>query len=207
MNALFLPAKQRICPNAHPDLCLATIPPGGQSGGWDRSIWEERTPFRALEAGLTADEFLLLREDVDERFYRDEVGAGGAWRDGSTADGVPRWRCRCCGRRSTSLTGTVLEHRRKPLPVWVSFIRLIRHNVPVECAAEPCGITHKTAFEWRHRVLAKISGYLDWYVYLFRVNQARRMGSDCKGGAPYPDSRRDRRDLPQLEVGASSPVI
>lgn len=37
-------AKQRIHPSVHPDLCLATIPPGGRSGGWDRSIWEERTP-------------------------------------------------------------------------------------------------------------------------------------------------------------------
>ena len=31
-----------------------------------------------------------------------------------------------------------------------------------------------------------------------------QMGPDCKGGAPYPD---DRRDLPQLGVGAASPVI
>ena len=37
----------------------------------------------------------------------------------------------------------------------------MRHNVPVECAAEPCGVTHKTAFEWRHRVLATVSGYQD----------------------------------------------
>lgn len=33
-------------------------------------------PFRALEAGLTADEFLLLREAVDERRCRDEVSVG-----------------------------------------------------------------------------------------------------------------------------------
>lgn len=90
-----------------------------------------------------------------------DAGGGGAWRDGSTTAGVPRWRCRCCGRRFTSLTGTVLVHCRKPLPVWVSFIRPMRHNVPVECAAELCGITHKTAFEWRHRVLATVSGYQD----------------------------------------------
>ena len=114
-------------------------------------------PFRALEAGLTADEFLLLGEAVDERRCREEVGVGtlaeaaeayrpepecpgcgarGAWRDGSTAAGVPRWRCRSCGRRFTSLTGNVLERCRKPLPVWVPLIRLMRHNVPVECAAE-----------------------------------------------------------------------
>ena len=104
-------------------------------------------------------------------------------------------------------TGTVLEHCRKPLPVWISFIRLMLRNVPVECAAELRGVTHKTAFDWRHRVLATISGYLDRYVYLFRVNQARRMRFSCKGGAPYPDGRRDRRDLPQLGVGAASPII
>ena len=83
----------------------------------------------------------------------------------------------------------------------------MRRNVPVKCAAELCGVTHKTAFDWRHRVLATISGYLDRYIYLFRVNQARRMRFGCKGGAPYPDGRRDRCDLPQLRVGAASPII
>lgn len=33
--------------------------------------------------------------------------------------------------------------------------------VPVECAAELFGVTHKTAFEWRHRVLATVSGFQD----------------------------------------------
>lgn len=37
----------------------------------------------------------------------------------------------------------------------------MRHNVPVECSAELCGVTHKTAFEWRHRVLATVSGHRD----------------------------------------------
>ena len=137
-------------------------------------------PFGALVAGLTADELLLLREAVNERRCREEVGvctlaeaaatyrpetrcpgygALGAWRDGSAAVGVSRWRCRCCGRRLTSLTGTVLEYGRKSLATWVSFIRLMRHNVPVECAAELCGVTRETAFEWRHHALATVSGY------------------------------------------------
>ena len=37
----------------------------------------------------------------------------------------------------------------------------MRHNVSVECAAELCGVTHKTAFEWQHRMLATVSGYQD----------------------------------------------
>lgn len=35
----------------------------------------------------------------------------------------------------------------------------MRHNFPVECVAELCGVTHKTAFEWRHRALAMVSSY------------------------------------------------
>ena len=139
-------------------------------------------PFEELVAGLTADEFLLPREAVDERRRRDEVGvdklteaaeaygsepgcprcgARRVWRDGSTAAGVPKWRCRCCGRRLTFLKGAVLERWRKLLPVWVPFIRLISHNGPVERTPELCGVTYKVFFKWRHRVLATVSSYRD----------------------------------------------
>lgn len=72
-NAMFLPAKHRICPIARPDLCSAINPPGGRSGGWCRSIWEERTPL-GCSWRLSADDFMLLRETVDERCCRDEFG-------------------------------------------------------------------------------------------------------------------------------------
>lgn len=45
-----------------------------------------------------------------------ECGARGAWRDGSVSAGVPKWRCRCCGRRFTFLKGAVLERCRNPSP-------------------------------------------------------------------------------------------
>ena len=71
------------------------------------------------------------------------------------------WGRRCCGRRFTSPRGIVLEHCRTPLPALVSSIRLMRPIVPVECAAELCGVSHKTDFEWRRRALATVSGYQD----------------------------------------------
>lgn len=37
----------------------------------------------------------------------------------------------------------------------------MRHNVPVERATELFVVTHKTAFEWRHRVLATVAGHQD----------------------------------------------
>ena len=112
-------------------------------------------------AGLTAEEFQLLREAVDERRCRDGTDA---WRDSFIAANVPKWRRRCCGRRFTSPRGTVLEHCRTPLPAWVSSIRLMRPIVPVECAAELCGVSHKTDFEWRRRTLATVTGYQDRFV-------------------------------------------
>lgn len=47
---------------------------------------------------------------------------------------------------------------------------------------------------------------VSWLVRLLLRGQpgARQIRPDHKGVAPYPDSR---RDLPQLGVGASSPVI
>lgn len=156
-----LPSQTENLPERPPGSLFGDNPSGWAFGRTGQIHTGRANPFRALVAGLTADEFLLLREVVGKRRRREEVGvgtlteaaaayrpdpgcpecgAGGVWRNGSTAAGVSRWRCRCCGRRFTSPTGTVLEHCRKPLPVWISFIRLMRRNVPVECAAELCGV-------------------------------------------------------------------
>jgi transposase-like protein len=32
------------------------------------------------------------------------------------------------------------------------------YNAPIDLIAEVCEITHKTAFEWRHRVFATVDG-------------------------------------------------
>lgn len=66
-------------------------------------------PFGGVVAGLTAEEFQLLREAVDERRCRDGTDA---WRDSFIAANVPKWRRRCCGRRFTSPRG----HRPRALP-------------------------------------------------------------------------------------------
>lgn len=138
--------------------------------------------FRALVAGLTANEFLLLREVVDERCCCDEVGVGTlaeAAADLPARPGVPGMRRprrpegRVHRRRRPEADPPPLRqevhlpHRHRPralpqaAPLWVSFIRLMRHNVPVECTAELCGVSHRTDFEWRRRVLATVTGYQD----------------------------------------------
>lgn len=146
-------------------------------------------PYDGLVGSLAPDQLALLERSVAARRCREEVGcadfdeladlyrpsppcpACGApsVRDGRTPAGHRRHRCAACGRRFSALSGTVFEGTKKDLATWVEFIRLMTWNVPVEAAAEACGITHKTAWEWRHRVLATVSGYQDRIVLRDRV--------------------------------------
>lgn len=41
---------------------------------------------------------------------------------------------------------------------------LMRHNLPLECAAELCGVSHKTDFMRRQRALATVAGCQDRFV-------------------------------------------
>ena len=185
-------------------------PSGRAFGQMGQIHMGKANPFGTLVAGLTADEFRLLREAFGERHCREEFGVGTlAEAVAATAAGVLGWRCRCRSRKFNSLTGTVLERCRKPLPAWVSSITLMRHNVPVECAAELCDDTHKTAFEWRHRVLATVSGYQNRimlrdavWVDEFCVNDtdlSKGYGQARKRGLPLPEAMHLRRHRPPQE--------
>ena len=59
-------AKQRMCPSAHPDLCLAAIPPGGRSGGWDDPAMKHANPCAGLVGSLTPAELEDLSGTVLE---------------------------------------------------------------------------------------------------------------------------------------------
>lgn len=151
---------------------------------------EPGNPFTERVAALPDDEFGLLVHAMEERRRRDAVGAGTLaevtegfrphpkcpkrgeahpMKDSRAAAGVQRWRCPACGRRYSSLTGTVFEHTRYELPKWVSFIRLMRYNAPLGCIAEKLGITHQAAWEWRRRAFATVDGHQDRTVLRKRV--------------------------------------
>ena len=69
-------AKQRIRPSAHPDLCLATIPPGGRSGGWDDPAMKHANPYAGLVGSPAPAEPEDPSDAVEERGLRDETGSG-----------------------------------------------------------------------------------------------------------------------------------
>ena len=136
-------------------------------------------PYAARVAALGADDFALLSAAVEARACRDAHGwgtfeeaaeafrpapgcprcgdGGRPVRDGRSAAGSQRWLCRACGARYGSLTGTVFERSKADFPAWVRFVSMMCWNCQLDAAAELCGISHRTAFEWRHRVFASVA--------------------------------------------------
>lgn len=82
-------------------------------------------------------------------------------RDGRSESGVQRWLCRECGLRFDSLSGTMFERTKADLPTWVRFVSAMCWNCQLDATTELCGISHRTAFEWRHRVFAAVRSRRD----------------------------------------------
>jgi len=79
----------------------------------------------------------------------------GQW--GTSGSGFKRYKCRCCGRTFTALTGTPLSglhHRDR----WVEYARAMVDGVSLRKAAKRCRIDLGTSFRWRHRFLTKPKG-------------------------------------------------
>ena len=82
-------------------------------------------------------------------------GSSGLVRHGKST-GLCRFRCRSasCGRTFHTLTGTHLaglRHKSK----WSIFEACLRDRLMLHQSAERCGISYRTAFLWRHRLLGK----------------------------------------------------
>ena len=127
--------QTRICSGAHPALVWRQSRRVGPAADGNAQM-NRHSAFADAVAALDEGDFELLRRAVDERCCREKHGFGtlaeaadlyrtdpacpscraaSPFRDGRTAGGVQRWRCRACGARFTSLTGTV---PRGPNPTW-----------------------------------------------------------------------------------------
>lgn len=154
--------------------------PGRMAAWADGNVAMSANPFADAVSSLDDEDFSLLEAAVAERRCREAVGAGTLeeaaelWRpdppcptcgfspcalDGHTPARRQRLRCPVCGRRFSALTGTVFEYGKRELPAWERFVTCMVYNAPLDLAAAVCGISHQSAFEWRHRVFAATDGY------------------------------------------------
>jgi transposase-like protein len=73
------------------------------------------------------------------------------------ASGLPRYRCKACARTFNALTKTPLAKLRMR-ERWGSQANAMIDGASIAKAASRCGVHYTTAFRWRHRFLAALSG-------------------------------------------------
>lgn len=169
-------------------------------------------PYMGMVSSLNSNDFNALCLAVEQRKCRERIGVGtldeaaklwkpdpkcpncsfpDATRDGKTPAGHQRWRCPACNTAFTSFTRTVLEYSKKELPVWERFITCMCYNAPIDLAAEVCGISHKTAYEWRHRVLSTVGNYQQHLVLNGRIwiDEFYLTDSDIIRGSDFQQKR------------------
>ena len=69
-----------------------------------------------------------------------------------SAHGLPRYRCKTCGRTCNALTGSPLAHLRQR-PRWLCFAQALIDGATLRQAAVRCAIHRNTALRWRRRFL------------------------------------------------------
>ena len=67
--------------------------------------------------------------------------------------GLPRYRCKACGRTFNAATGTAMARLRKK-DRWLDPAQAMIDGVSLAKAAERCGVHPTTAYRWRHRFLS-----------------------------------------------------
>jgi transposase-like protein len=73
------------------------------------------------------------------------------------ASALPRYRCKGCRRTFNALTKTPLAHLRKK-DKWAEQANAMIDGISTAKAARRCEVDYTTAFRWRHRFLAALSG-------------------------------------------------
>ena len=67
--------------------------------------------------------------------------------------GAQRYYCKSCGKYFLATTNTAFAYTRKNAETWKKFIQMTLLQKSLKECEEACGISHLTAFTWRHKIM------------------------------------------------------
>ena len=108
---------------------------------------------RMLELLLEAMAGELPPEGDEARDACPRCGCTHVVRRGRDADGGQRWLCRGCGRTFRASTGRTLATTKLPTATWHLYARLMVSGATLRSCAAACGVSLRTSFSMRHRLL------------------------------------------------------
>lgn len=93
---------------------------------------------------------------------------------GYDAYGKQRYSCKRCRRSFTSLTGRAFSSTNMPIGTWLAFSKCYIGGLTLRDSATICGVSLKTAFNMRRRLVATI------HEYSHQVKQLKQMTSTAR---------------------------
>lgn len=72
---------------------------------------------------------------------------------GKDKNGKQRFKCKSCGATFTETSYSVISKTHCPIETWEKYIELLLGGASLERCAKECGISVRTAFIWRHKIL------------------------------------------------------
>lgn len=81
---------------------------------------------------------------------------GGVSKYGKDHKGQQRYRCKHCGRLFYKTSGSVISHSHRDLSTWEQYIACLLQGLSLQKCARICGISTRSAFLWRHKILSTL---------------------------------------------------
>ena len=78
-------------------------------------------------------------------------------KNGHRKDGTQKYVCVDCAKSFTITTNSIFSGTRKGIEVWRAFMECMADGKSLDDSASECGMTHATAFAWRHKILDALS--------------------------------------------------
>jgi transposase-like protein len=97
----------------------------------------------------------LRERKFSHGFHCRHCGSTSVVRHGKR-DGRQRYKCKDCNKFSSDLTNSPM-YRSKKTDKWIPFIECMLNGLSLRKTATKIGITHVTAFYWRHKVLSALA--------------------------------------------------
>ena len=86
---------------------------------------------------------------------------GGIAKFGKDGSGKQRYRCKYCGCTFTATSDSTISHTRCNLSKWEKYIECLLAGLSLEKCSQLCGISVRTAFLWRHKILSVLQNDQD----------------------------------------------
>ena len=95
------------------------------------------------------------RENIEEVRVCRKCGAqDGISKYGKDKNGKQRYRCKHCGAIFSETSYSVVSKTHHSLSKWEKYVELLLQGTSLQKCSQACGISVRTAFVWRHKILA-----------------------------------------------------